>query len=764
MTPPRREVKAKAGVETSGPRTPSDATSDSDIRTQDRPAGRRLRGPQRHRALVALALLCGLVLRFGVGLVTQNPDGSTLAWGSALVATGHTNPYQEVVDHPEHDPIPVEQISAVSLAQGPIGVVVGAVPMALANATGLIDIGDQPDGTTFGVGELFAYKVSFLVPEALIVAALWVGAAAMVSGGGRRLDSRRRQLVLLWAVNPLVVFTWGQGMPDTWTVAVACWAALLMGPLADRAGPDRRLRLYQLAALLVPIGAFGTKMMPIVMLVPLAVIVARDADLAGRRRSVGLAAAIGLIVGVAPYVLSQAVRVNVLDRFELNMLNSRLGIPTLHAMPPAHWSLLIAIAVTLWFMTRSDPRRAVIVWMAVSLITVATMSTIIPHLMFWVGAAILMIGLYRPVVGLAMSGAIGMMVFWHLQTYTWLGNLVTAGLDRSRTVSGQPTQWVSQHVPLVPTVGGTISSLWLIVALGGVWLVYRQLPVTISTAQWKALASVGPLMLVAGLGANVVLAEREGPSVWAFGTGGQQVPFELTRDEPWTSTVIDSNAVANTIRFSVDKRTHANPDEIVVEIIDGDENVLASGSVPVWVAEPASEKVAATIALSKRVKLSDVRVRFSRRSVGDGEEVPVVLAGAIDAGGSAAAESTTPTKTDASSSNTTTDSTNTSTTPTGATDANTTTQLEVVNDEGEPSTGNGSDDATAAGQTPEVTAQAQQRIIGPIYRLRDDRARDVPGLVARRLLGPAGLIAWVAAAALAAAGAVLLTRRPTTES
>ncbi len=221
----------------------------------------------RHRRLLFFALLIGLVLRFGVALTTDNPDGQTLAWGSALMATGHANPWAEVVKHPEHDPIPVDQISAVSLAQGPIGVVAGAMPMWVADTVGLIDLGDQPDGSRFQLGELFSYKVSFLIPEALILTALWTGAATLGLSPAA-LASRRRQLTLLWAVNPLIIFSWGQGMPDTWTVAIICWATVLMGPMAERATAQGRARLYAIASFVIPFGAFGTKMLPIIMLVP----------------------------------------------------------------------------------------------------------------------------------------------------------------------------------------------------------------------------------------------------------------------------------------------------------------------------------------------------------------------------------------------------------------------------------------------------------------------------------------------------------------
>ena len=701
----------------------------------------------RHRRLLFFALLIGLVLRFGVALTTDNPDGQTLAWGSALMATGHANPWAEVVKHPEHDPIPVDQISAVSLAQGPIGVVAGAMPMWVADTVGLIDLGDQPDGSTFQLGELFSYKVSFLIPEALILTALWTGAATLGLSPAA-LASRRRQLTLLWAVNPLIIFSWGQGMPDTWTVAIICWATVLMGPMADRATAQGRARLYAIASFVIPFGAFGTKMLPIIMLVPLAIIVARDSELGPKRRVVALMAGAGLVLGAAPYVLSAAVRVNVLDRFELNMLNSKSGIPSLHAMPDAQWSLLIAGAATLYLMFCPSPRSVLIPWLGAVVLTVSTMSSIIPHLMFWAGAAILMIGLIRPFIGVVLTAGAGLLVAWHLITYTWLASLVAKGLDHPRENTGQPLQWVTQHVPLVPTVGGALVSLWFLAAGAGIYAVLRRSPIGISSSAWKMVAAVGPLALVVGMGANVFIAEMHGPSRWAMGVGGQPVTFALERDTPWVSPELNGGDVANTIYFSVDKRTHANPDEIVVDVLDKRENVVATGSIPVWMAEPASEKVAAQISLDRSVTLDGVTVRFSRRATVDGAEAPVVLAGAV-------APMAAPTTGGSSDEGTAASSRTGDADTDGTASANATQTLEVVDSDGDAVGSADGEESESVSTTP----TAVQRITSPVFRLRDDRSGDVAGLIAGRLLGVEGLVAWLAAAVLAAAGAAALALR-----
>ena len=700
-----------------------------------------------HRRRVALILFLGLACRLGVALTTANPDGLTLAWGSSLLASGHANPYQEVIENPKHDPIPVEQISAVSLAQGPIGVAAGAVTMGVARAVGLIHYASEPDGTAFRLGELVAYKLSFLVPEALIIAALVVA--------NRRLrrdadpESRRgteRWVLLAWAANPLVLFTWGQGMPDTWTVAVILWAVVAMVLLAD-GDAGSRVRLYSACAALIPIGSFGTKMMPIVTLVPLAVLVARDDELGKRRRMIVAAGLAGTAIGAAPYVLSRAVWVNVLDRFELNMLNSKPGIPTLHAMPDAQFSLLAGVAVTLWLFTRREPRGAVVPWTVAVILSVAALSNIIPHLLFWASAPLLLLAVWRPTLGAVFSASSGLMVLWHLLSYSWLANLVTRGLDWARAVTGQPFQWVSQNVPAVNTVGGVISSVFVLVAVGISVALLRGTPFDVAPRTRRRLLAVGVAGLVLGLGANVVLAERQGVSRWEFGRAATSIPFSLDRGDPFTTPVLKGGGVANKILFKVEKTTFANSDMIRVEILDRNENRLTMGEVPVWVAEPASEKVGAEVSFAP-VAIDGVKVRFSRIAVDGSPEVPVVLSGSVASVGGPAADA-------AGAADPVDDA------PSKAVgDANSTRSLTVIrgDDEAAASTEPVEESPSRTGDTRDdgVAEAAQQQIAGPIFRLREDRSGDVPGLLARRLLGPAGWVALLAAGALGVAGAVVV--------
>ena len=206
---------------------------------------RSLGGPSTSSATrVVVALLAlGFGLRLWIATTTDNADARTLAWGSSFVATGSATPYRDIVANSDGDPIPLGGIRSLSLAQGYLGVAVGAVPMAIGDQLGLIHLGDRP--------ELFAYKLSYLVPELII---LW--------SIGALLGPRRKRLLgyAAWATTPLMYFTWGQGMPDTWTIA-AIMAALALLTRAETAVSGRGATPPDApGAAREPVGARGPKL------------------------------------------------------------------------------------------------------------------------------------------------------------------------------------------------------------------------------------------------------------------------------------------------------------------------------------------------------------------------------------------------------------------------------------------------------------------------------------------------------------------------
>ncbi|MBK6668322.1 MAG: hypothetical protein IPG46_01065 [Actinobacteria bacterium] len=125
-------------------------------------------------------------------------------------------------------------------------------------------------------------------------------------------------------------------------------------------------------------------------------------------------------------------------------------------------------------------------------------------------------------------------------------------------------------------------------------------------------------------------------SRWEFGRAATSIPFSLDRGDPFTTPVLKGGGVANKILFKVEKTTFANSDVIRVEILDRNENRLTMGEVPVWVAEPASEKVGAEVSFAPvaidgvKVRFADRRRRFARGSV--------VLSGSVASVGGPAAD------------------------------------------------------------------------------------------------------------------------------
>ena len=132
----------------------------------------------------------------------------------------------------------------------------------------------------------------------------------------------------------------------------------------------------------------------------------------------------------------------------------------------------------------------------------------------------------------------------------------------------------------------------------------------------------------------------------------------------------------------------------------------------------------------------------------DGAEAPVVLAGAV-------APMAAPTTGGSSDEGTAASSRTGDADTDGTASANATQTLEVVDSDGDAVGSADGEESESVSTTP----TAVQRITSPVFRLRDDRSGDVAGLIAGRLLGVEGLVAWLAAAVLAAAGAAALALR-----
>ena len=690
----------------------------------------------------AIVIAAGLLLRFGVAGMTSSPDAATLAWGSAIMAQGHLDPWSEVIDHPEHDPIPLSEIRALSLAQGPLGVAAGAVTMKVADVVGLIELDDQPDGTKFGVGELVAYKISYLLPELIL-------AVSLVSIAGKR---RRLAALMAWAFNPLVIFTWGQGMPDTWTVAV-CVAALAILQRASDAPTRERVRgALMLVSVVVPLGAFSTKLLPLVILVPIVAVVLSHELLERRDRWRICGAAAGSVaLGALPYVLSAEMRTNVMDRFEVFMLNSNRGITMLHATPDAQWSMVVVVAVSAWFFIGRPSIERIAGWLCGVVIAISMLSGVLPHLLFWVSVPLLVAFVRAPRIHAAMSVALAVFVTWHLLSYTWVEDLVSKTLGSEWVHTGSPMSVLVQQLPGPASIGAFIATATLATLVVFLWVTCRESGPAMTgpiSLRWSSVVA-GATAAILGLALflNPVLAAKAGTVVFSEGEHGEPTQFLLEAGKNWTSEPMSGDERANYAQFKLAHATWPTRDEIRVDLIDASDRVQATGSVPVWQAEPQSDRLAAKVELDRRPVVRGLRLRLTRVVVGDraASPVPVVLQGATSATSHAGASETSGSPPSALA--TTSDGTQDASMGATQTDAN-------ASATGASSTGRFPTESTSA-----AVPMADMVSSVPQVTLRDDRASAAVGAWVSRVLSWRLLVALFVALALGAGCEQTLGRR-----
>lgn len=536
--------------------------------------------------MVALLAL-GFGLRLWIATTTDNADARTLAWGSSFVATGSATPYRDIVANSDGDPIPLGGIRSLSLAQGYLGVAVGAVPMAIGDQLGLIHLGDRPDGHAFHQGELFAYKLSYLVPELII---LW--------SIGALLGPRRKRLLgyAAWATTPLMYFTWGQGMPDTWTIA-AIMAALALLTRAETAVSRRAItRSYAAAAAVIAVGAWGTKLLPIVLLLPFVVVVSRDRRLTVRARTRVLLIAAALQAGLAmPYVVDPFLRANVLVRFEFDMLFSGPGVSTASGLWAAQFGLMALVALTVWMVAGPNPAARVRPWTIGSVLLITTTGGIITHLLVWALVAILLVIATDERIAVGLHAAMGLGVAWHLLSYDWLAGIFVYSISRRLTVGG--TQWwLTSHVPGFNVLAATISSAMVVsvVALAARHWSPRLRISRERVAPLRLMVSVGGVTFAGATVALVaagVIASRDGVARWDLGYGAfpKEEPLYLAGGDSYRSEVIDSAEPVNVVTFRVARDTQPSLDDLRIRLVRGG-RTLASVREPIWQAEPLSDR------------------------------------------------------------------------------------------------------------------------------------------------------------------------------
>lgn len=555
--------------------------------------------PRRSMAglLLAVLLVGGFGLRLGGASMTDNADARTLAWGSSFVATGSLDPYREIIDNSLGDPIPLGGIRSLSLAHGPVGVFVGAVPLYVGDALGLLQLGEPPNGRLLGTGELFAYKLSYLVPELLVLVAI-----------GRLVRARRSRLVAyaIWAFTPLAIFAWGQGMPDMWTISVVLWVMVWTRRAQSSAERSRRLSSYSWAVAITLIGALGTKLLPIILIIPISAVAFRDGQLTTRdKKRLFSISVLATGIAVLPYVLSPYLRANMLTRFEFAMLFDSGGIEVGSALYPAHLALVLMVAATLWML--ANPADRYEAWTVAAVLVVATMSGVITHLMIWVLAAIVLVARRDATAAVGLGITTGLATAWHLLTYDWLSGLVLYTWDRSFPPA-QVWPWINSHIPASNVIGASISSAVLLAslyAIGRVAFPSRGRHVEHSRIALRpgnrlqpgprvsAIAMAGVAAIaVSVLLAVPLIAGRTGTEVWSFAYAGYPTDalVSIPRGGAWVSETMSGQDEVDHLTFTIDRSSQPSLDELVFSVRNETGDVVATASEPVWRAEPKSDQ------------------------------------------------------------------------------------------------------------------------------------------------------------------------------
>ena len=570
------------------------------------PAGRR-------RAL--LVLLCaGFALRFWIAASTYNADGATLAWGSAFLAKGYTDPYEAVVRYSVHDPIPLDNIRSLSLAQGYVGVVAGAVPLWVGETLGLTHVGDPPDGDGFGLGELFAYKLSYLLPDLLILFCL----ARMF-----REDRRKRLLaILVWALNPVVFFAYGQGLPDLWVIAFLLMGYMAIRHAATGAPGARKVRAYVLAGGVVALGTFGTKLLPAPLMLPLIVFLVRERELSARQKATAGAAVGGLVLLCAlPYLVSDFAWLNVFQRFEF-FGRRVLKIPVSAGAPDAELAVVVVLGVTIWMALGSRPAERFDAWCVVTYVALAVFLGVLAHLVIWALFPLFVLVRRNERAVVVLGAGLALYTTWILFFHNWLSGIALRAFDKGLR-TGDTYDFVRRSVPFEQLVGAAVVSL---LVLGAGYAIVA------SVRGWdERVGRLRPLAVGAGVLAVVfalclpvasLMAAEVGKATYdteaAFtravqkaGGDTQEATLEFPRFTSWESEEVAVHRRVNRVLVTTHSETEPSLDELVVQVRRG-RRVLARGSVPIWKAEPQSDRGSVHVALSRTVDLHGTRIRLER--------------------------------------------------------------------------------------------------------------------------------------------------------
>jgi hypothetical protein len=570
--------------------------------------------------VVGLALLSRLFFVFNV----YNPDGAVLAWGSALVATGETDPYRAMVLDSANDPVQPDQVRPLPLALGYGAVFVGGAVLAGADLVGVIDLASQTDRAALLAPNptIAVFKLSYLIPELIVAGCVWY----LFEG------ARRRAALVVLALNPLAFYAYGQGLPDLWQAAVMMVALSLVAAFER----TQRQRFAHAAVAVTILGAFAIKLMPLVIAAGVVVYLLRVPGLRGRSAQAALiaTAVASVIAGALPYVLNDYAWLSLTARFEVPMVLGSNAIGAVGNVPGAPLWLIAMAASFIWLFLRPQLGPAPLAaWLVVAPALLAFTAGGVQQFMLWGLVALILLATRHPGITIVLLGGVAAATAYSFVAFPWYDTLLTAGIGIDVPVAsgGQ----VLAAMPGGPAFGPVASALLLtgtilavIVSLTG-----ADSPIAVRLGnhprRWTAI--VAALLVVAVpaslIGATLIKADRGADSLdlaRILPAGAVTLPTAISLGTPFVA-IVPSSAVsidgarwpARSVTLIAHPRTLPSEADVVVTLIGADGSE-ASASMPVAELEPRTELGPVVMRFAAPIVFASGKVVVECLAPGDG--------------------------------------------------------------------------------------------------------------------------------------------------
>lgn len=572
---------------------------------------RKVRSKKHIFYLCLFIVFVGFFHRTYIGVITDNADARTLTWGSMHLAQGHIDPYEETIDKAQGDAIPLDSIRSLSLAQGPLGVVTGASTLFIGEKLDLIDFPKDNSARSFGAGEILAYKLSYVFPELIILACIIFlfskkGNLTLILG------------LLIWAISPLTFYTWGQGLPDAWTIAIFMTSIVLVAKLKNCSKHKRYILILLSILLLSTAGALLTKLVPIILALPAIAIIASDKKTSYKEKTAIFSIATGIVtLCTLPYIFSDYLATSVGVRFEFAMLFSKSGLPTGSALPDAHIMLAVLIFVAIAYLYRRKFVTDYNYFVALSTLIIATSAGTITHLMCWALIGIYLVLLENKNIAIFLSGTLGLSVVWYIFAYSWVSDIITRSFKFNHPI-GSAYDYVSFKIGFTEMAGKLISSgillACVLVALMYFTKVSKKKSIfnrDFSNRIYASSICAVFLIYLAFMFATPILGAKDGGNVWDFSyKRPANTSIEIKRGTKYSTTAVTKIGKVNQVKFQVHQSSQPSKDQIRFDIVNESSKTLASGSVPIYVAEPYSDRGYVTIKFPKKIDINKAHVEI----------------------------------------------------------------------------------------------------------------------------------------------------------